>query len=214
MIHWLYEKALIRQISTLPSHICFMINEKDMLDAPGRMFDVTSWCREISDRIGEGTDRDPEEKHTAGIQRVTFHVSTRDFERVETYLPEIKKIGTIARLNIHMDDRDLQLGQGMEVLVAIGKSGRDEIVHCLKTIALEEIPPDEVTEEVIEDHLTFPYDPDLVIKTGCSHLTDFLIWQSVYSELFFLDVNWKWFRKVDFLRSLRDYQSRARRFGK
>ncbi|MGB4051813.1 MAG: undecaprenyl diphosphate synthase family protein, partial [Methanoculleus sp.] len=57
------------------------------------------------------------------------------------------------------------------------------------------------------------YEPDLVIKTGADHLTDFLIWQSVYSELFFLDVNWALLRKVDFLRALRDFQSRARRFG-
>ncbi|MFA7199277.1 MAG: undecaprenyl diphosphate synthase family protein, partial [Methanoculleus sp.] len=54
----------------------------------------------------------------------------------------------------------------------------------------------------------------LVIKTGGDHLTDFLIWQSVYSELFFLDVNWALLRKVDFLRALRDFQSRARRFGR
>jgi undecaprenyl diphosphate synthase len=53
-----------------------------------------------------------------------------------------------------------------------------------------------------------------VVKTGDDHLTDFLIWQSVYSELFFSDVNWKYFRRVDFLRVLRDYQSRIRRFGK
>jgi undecaprenyl diphosphate synthase len=52
-----------------------------------------------------------------------------------------------------------------------------------------------------------------VVKTGGSHLTDFLIWQSVYSELFFSDVNWRLFRKVDFLRALRDYQARKRRFG-
>jgi undecaprenyl diphosphate synthase len=52
-----------------------------------------------------------------------------------------------------------------------------------------------------------------VIKTGGYHLTDFLIWQSVYSELFFSDVNWKLFRKIDFLRALRDYQARVRRFG-
>ncbi|HJJ74275.1 MAG TPA: undecaprenyl diphosphate synthase family protein, partial [Methanocorpusculum sp.] len=44
--------------------------------------------------------------------------------------------------------------------------------------------------------------------------TDFLIWQSVYSELFFCDVNWHKFRYVDFLRALRDFQSRQRRFGK
>jgi undecaprenyl diphosphate synthase len=214
MIRWLYEKALARQISTLPSHICFMINEQDVIDAPGRMYDVTCWCREISEKIGGYIDGVPERRHVAGIQRVTFHVSTRDSGRVKSYLEEIQKIGRIARLNIHMEDQDLKTGQGMEVLVAIGKSGRDEIVHCLKEIAREGIPPEDVTEEVIEEHLTFPYNPDLVIKTGGSHLTDFLIWQSVYSELFFLDVNWRWFRKVDFFRALRDYQSRARRFGK
>jgi undecaprenyl diphosphate synthase len=53
-----------------------------------------------------------------------------------------------------------------------------------------------------------------VIKTGGDHLTDFLIWQSVYSELFFSDVNWPLFRRLDLLRALRDYQSRARRFGR
>ena len=69
-------------------------------------------------------------------------------------------------------------------------------------------------EQLIESYLTFKYTPDVVIKSGGDHLTDFLIWQSVYSELFFSDVNWKYFRKVDFLRILRDYQSRIRRFGK
>ena len=66
---------------------------------------------------------------------------------------------------------------------------------------------------MIERHLTFRYEPDLVIKSGGNHLTDFLIWQSVYSELFFSDVNWKFFRKIDFLRALRDFQFRKRRFG-
>jgi len=64
----------------------------------------------------------------------------------------------------------------------------------------------------LRDTLT-GYAPDLVIKTGGQHLTDFLIWQSVYSEIFFSDVNWKFFRKVDFLRILRDFQARERRFG-
>jgi undecaprenyl diphosphate synthase len=54
----------------------------------------------------------------------------------------------------------------------------------------------------------------MILKTGGYHLTDFLIWQSVYSELFFSDVNWKYFRKTDFLRALRDYQARKRRFGR
>ena len=76
------------------------------------------------------------------------------------------------------------------------------------------VPPSEIDEKTLESCLTFRYDPDIVVKTGDDHLTDFLIWQSVYSELFFSDVNWKYFRRVDFLRVLRDYQSRIRRFGK
>ena len=69
-------------------------------------------------------------------------------------------------------------------------------------------------EEIIEANLLYKVTPDFIIKTGGNHLTDFLIWQSVYSELFFCDVNWNRFRYVDFLRALRDFQSRQRRFGK
>jgi len=102
----------------------------------------------------------------------------------------------------------------MDVVVAIGKSGREEITACIRKMAQEHIIPETVDEKLIESYLTFKYTPDVVIKSGGDHLTDFLIWQSVYSELFFSDVNWKYFRKVDFLRILRDYQSRIRRFGK
>jgi undecaprenyl diphosphate synthase len=102
----------------------------------------------------------------------------------------------------------------MEVVVAIGMSGREEITACIRRLAEDGIAPGDIDEKTLESHLTFRYDPDIVIKSGGDHLTDFLIWQSVYSELFFSDVNWKYFRKVDFLRILRDYQSRMRRFGK
>ena len=67
---------------------------------------------------------------------------------------------------------------------------------------------------MLESYLTFKYEPDLVIKTGGDYLTDFLIWQSVYSELFLLDVLGALLRKVDFRRALRALRSRARPFGK
>ena len=102
----------------------------------------------------------------------------------------------------------------MDVVVAIGKSGREEITACIRKMAEDGVPPESVDEKRIESCLTFQYTPDVVIKSGGDHLTDFLIWQSVYSELFFSDVNWESFRKVDLLRVLRDYQSRMRRFGK
>ena len=76
------------------------------------------------------------------------------------------------------------------------------------------LSPDAINEDVIESHLLFKSEPDIVIRAGGKRLTDFLIWQSVYSELYFTDVNWLDFSKVDFLRVLRDFQKRQRRFGK
>jgi undecaprenyl diphosphate synthase len=195
MIYWLYEKLLLRSLTILPEHLCFMITEQDMIDAPEKIAEVSGWCREI------------------GIRGVTFHISTPNAARIEPFLPFICRIADFARLELHGGDRDEVMGEGMPVLVAIGHSGREEITGCIRGMAEDGIDPDAVDENLIDSYLTFRYTPDLVVKTGGSHLTDFLIWQSVYSELFFSDVNWRLFRKVDFLRALRDYQSRKRRFG-
>ena len=195
MIYWLYEQLLLRRLSILPEHLCFMITEQDMIDAPEKIAEVSRWCREV------------------GIQGVTFHISTPNAARIDPFLPFICRIADFARLELHGGDRDEVMGEGMPVLVAIGHSGREEITGCIRGMAEDGVDPDTVDEGLIDSYLAFRYTPDLVIKTGGSHLTDFLIWQSVYSELFFSDVNWRFFRKVDFLRALRDYQSRKRRFG-
>ncbi|QSZ67758.1 di-trans,poly-cis-decaprenylcistransferase [Methanofollis aquaemaris] len=195
MIHWFYERLLLRNLTKLPQHVCFMITGEDMIEAPGKIYETTEWCREV------------------GLRGATFHISTDRPEEIRACLPAIKKIRNIASLDLHYADTVEKAGEGMDVTVAVGMSGREEIAACIRKIAEEEVDPTEIDEELIERHLTFRCMPDLVIKTGGNYLTDFLIWQSVYSELFFLDVNWKWFRKVDFLRALRDYQSRARRFG-
>jgi undecaprenyl diphosphate synthase len=194
MIYWLYEKLLLRRLTLLPEHLCFMITEQDMLDAPEKIVEVGVWCRDV------------------GIPGVTFHISTRNPARIDPFLPFICRIADFARLDLH-GGRDEVMGEGMPVHVAIGHSGREEISRCIRRMAEDGIDPGKTDEGLIDSYLTFRYTPDLVIKTGASHLTDFLIWQSVYSELFFSDVNWRLFRKVDFLRALRDYQARKRRFG-
>ena len=74
-------------------------------------------------------------------------------------------------------------GTGLDVVVAIGKSGREEITDCIRRLAENSVPPSAIDEKMLESCLTFRYDPDIVVKTGDDHLTDFLIWQSVYSEL-------------------------------
>jgi short-chain Z-isoprenyl diphosphate synthase len=74
-----------------------------------------------------------------------------------------------------------------------------------------------VTPEAIGAHLYSPHlpDPDLIIRTsGELRLSGFLLWQSVYSEFHFTDVNWPAFRRIDFLRAIRTFQTRDRRFGR
>jgi undecaprenyl diphosphate synthase len=209
MIYWLYEQLLRRQITELPAQLCFMISGQDLAGAPDSLYHVTSWCKEISAHVSR--HRTPP---SAGIRGLMFHIALPAPGEIEEFLPAIRKISTIARLTIHVGDRREVSGTGMDVVVAIGKSGRDEITACIRKMAEDGVPPESVDEKRIESCLTFQYTPDVVIKSGGDHLTDFLIWQSVYSELFFSDVNWELFRKLDLLRVLRDYQSRMRRFGK
>ncbi|MDD1699671.1 MAG: undecaprenyl diphosphate synthase family protein [Methanoregula sp.] len=209
MLYWLYENLLKRQITELPKHVCFMISGQDMADAPDNLALITSWCNEISEFV---IKRNP--SANPGIHGLTFHISTTNPKDMEQYLPSVRKISTVSRLILHIGDKKEVAGNGMDVVIAIGKSGREEITACIRRMAQDHIVPENVDEKTLESYLTFQYTPDIVIKTGGDHLTDFLIWQSVYSELFFSDVNWKYVRKVDFLRVLRDYQSRARRFGK
>ncbi len=107
--------------------------------------------------------------------------------------------------------------------VALAYGGRAEIVDATKKIALEiekgKLKPDAIDEQVFENHLYTAYlpqqEPDLIIRTsGEERLSGFLLWQSAFSELCFLDVYWPEFRRIDLLRAIRTYQQRKRRFGK
>ena len=213
MIYWFYERMLRRQIQILPRQVCFMISGADMAVAPEKIVEITRWCIDISAGMLQTEDAITPGNNTT-ILGLTFHINPLSPDEIARYMPELRKVSTIARLVLHQGDTEEVSGDGMEVVVAIGKSGREEITACIRRLAEEGVPPGKIDEKVLESHLTFRYDPDIVIKSGGDHLTDFLIWQSVYSELFFSDVNWKYFRKIDFLRILRDYQSRIRRFGK
>ncbi len=107
--------------------------------------------------------------------------------------------------------------------VAIAYTGRAEIVDATKKIiedvnqgvlSSQQLDEDTFMKYLYTSHLPNP-NPDLVIRTsGEERLSGFLLWQSAYSELVFVDVYWPGFRKIDFLRALRLYQRRHRRFGR
>jgi tritrans,polycis-undecaprenyl-diphosphate synthase [geranylgeranyl-diphosphate specific] len=105
---------------------------------------------------------------------------------------------------------------------AFAYGGRAEILNATKTIAkkvkLDELNINEIDEETFEKYLYTAHmpnqEPDLIIRTsGEERLSGFLLWQSAYSELAFLDVYWPDFRLIDLLRAIRTFQIRKRRFG-
>jgi undecaprenyl diphosphate synthase len=213
VIYSLYEWALLRGIVILPSRICFMITGDDLRAAPGKLALVARWCRDVNAAMENPPVGSGDNGTSQGIRAVTVHISTPDPDSVAPFISAIQEVRRHASLILHPGGQKEEGEGGITFEVAIGTSGRDEIVSCIRTMAASGVRPDEVDEDTFERCLTFRYTPDLVIKTGEYHLTDFLIWQSVYSEFFFSDVNWRLFRKTDFLRALRDYQARARRFG-
>jgi len=111
-------------------------------------------------------------------------------------------------------------GSSKTLNLAVAYGGRAEIVDAVRKIARKVregvLDPDEIDDDVIRMHLYAPDlpDPDLIIRTsGEERLSNFLLWQSAYSELYFCEVYLPELRKVDLLRAIRDYQRRKRRFG-
>ena len=149
-------------------------------------------------------------------------------EDIHKHRVHIKAIG---RLNLLPQDIQESIVKAEEATkdydghflnLAIAYGGRAEIVDAAKEIAQSVVSgglsTNEITEEVFEKHLYTAYlpqqDPDLIIRTsGEERLSGFLLYQSAYSELCFLDVYWPEFRRIDLLRAIRTYQKRKRRFG-
>jgi short-chain Z-isoprenyl diphosphate synthase len=114
---------------------------------------------------------------------------------------------------------------GMHLTIAAAYGGREEIVDAVRGLLREQLAQNKTLKETV-DLITpdsigrFLYapdlpDPELIIRTsGEIRLSGFLLWQSVFSEFYFTDVYWPAFRRIDFLRALRAFQHRQRRFGK
>ena len=199
-----------------------------------KLEEVMEWCLELGIRIltvyafsTENLAR--EEKEVAYLMRM--------FEE------NFRKLGDDERIHKHgirltvMGQTDLLPEQVREAIryaegrtagystyyynIAIAYGSRQEIIQAIKGIAQEvsegKLRLDDIDERTVSRFLytaEFP-DPDLVLRTsGEERVSNFLLWQLAYSELYFTDVYWPGFRHVDFLRAIRSYQLRQRRFGK
>ena len=200
----LYDRYLAARIrlsdASLPATVAVVITERDLL-AEGaydtfRVF--LAWAFEY------------------GAERVVVYVSVLDEEVVPTLRRELEAVE--APRPVAVQSPDDHEPADAPVQVSIGLGGKHEFAAAVREIAEDvaagDLSPEDISETDIEERLVFQTAPDLVIKTGAERLSDFMIWQSVYSELYFTDVNWQNFRRRDYLRALRDYQQRQRRFGR
>ncbi|GAB3324583.1 UDP diphosphate synthase [Haloplanus rallus] len=183
-----------------PAHVALVLTERDLLEqgAYDRLERVLRWAFEY------------------GADRVTVSVSVLDEAVVPTLERELRSIDAPRPLAVRGPDDTEPVAAPVQVNVGLG--GKGEFAAAVRSLAeaVDEgrVDPEDVDETDVEDRLVFPDEPDLLIKTGAERLSDFMIWQSVYSELYFTDVNWRDLRKRDYLRAVIDYQNRQRRFGR
>jgi short-chain Z-isoprenyl diphosphate synthase len=196
--------------------------------------DLLAWCDQAS--IGHvtlyllGTDnlRRPAQELDPLIQ-IIEDLATELAEEGNPW--RLRMVGALDLLPAHhavalkaAEERTVDRAGGAQVNMAVGYGGRKEITDAVRSLLYEHARTGGTLEELAEvldiDHITEHLytkgqpDPDLVIRTsGEQRLSGFLLWQSSHSEFYFCDMNWPDFRRVDFLRALRSYASRQRRFG-
>ena len=153
-------------------------------------------------------------------------VLRKEIEEIHHESTKIKFIGDVSpfpktlKSIINSSEALTQSNQDFTLNICVNYGGRQEIVKVAKEIALKsfsgEIKPSEVDEELFNSELLTKgiKDPELLIRTsGEKRISNFLLWQLAYSEIYISDVLWPDFNEFEFLKAIIDYQSRNRRFG-
>ena len=128
----------------------------------------------------------------------------------------VDKLDKTLRNKIINAQKKTQKNNAISLVIAFDYGGRNEIVNTVKNIVLDDIAPEKINEELFNKYINkddVP-DPDLIVRTGGEYrLSNFLIWQSAYSEFYTSEVLWPDFTEVDFFDALKNYSSRNRKFG-
>lgn len=201
-----------------------------------KLKDVVKWCHELGIKIltvfAFSTDNFKRPKEEVEHLMRLFEQDLKrlaEDEKVKENRVRIKVIGEIELLPENVRKAAEEVMEKTKDFdnyffnIAIGYGGREELVEAMKRIAKDvkegKLRPEEISKEVISSylytsHLPIP-DPDLILRTsGEERISNFLLWQLAYSELYFADVYWPSFKKTDFLKAILSYQRRQRRYGK
>jgi short-chain Z-isoprenyl diphosphate synthase len=203
-----------------------------------KIYELLDWCHELSIEYvtlwllsTDNLQRDADELGSLceiigdTIERIAY---------APTSVEHGVRVTTVGALDLLPDELRRRLKEaedattdrsGLHVQVAVGYGGRQEIADALRALlearhargdSLEQVIADLDVDEISEHlYTTGTPDPDLIIRTsGEIRLSGFMLWQSAHSEFYFCDPYWPEFRKTDFLRALREFGQRKRRFGK
>lgn len=134
---------------------------------------------------------------------------------------DVKRLPENVRAKLRETEEHTAANSAMTMVVALSYSARWEMAHALQNIVADvqagRVHADDVDEELVGQNLetAFMPDPDLLIRTGGElRVSNFLLWQIAYSELYFCDTYWPDFNEADLHQAIIDFQSRQRRFGK
>jgi len=197
---------------------------------------LLDWCEQLDIKIitlyalsAENLDREDEElEQLYELIRLRLEKLYKD-PRIHKNKMRVKGIGRIELLPESIKEvlqrlDDATKGYDSHFLnIALAYGGQFELVDAVKKIGAKikdgSLKVDDIDKKEIESNLYTSYlpqsSPDMILRTsGEKRLSGFLMWQSVYSELVFMDIFWPEFRKIDLMRAIRTYQERKRRIGK
>jgi tritrans,polycis-undecaprenyl-diphosphate synthase [geranylgeranyl-diphosphate specific] len=198
--------------------------------------DMLNWIYDLGIKIttvyvlsNENLSRDPNELENIYFLLEEKLVGLYNDNRIHKKQIRIKSIGefdklpeTLQKILKKLEDRTEKYSN-MYLNIAIAYGGQRELIDAIRKIANSvkenKIKVEDIDEKIIEANLYTAHlpqaEPDLILRTsGEKRLSGFLLWQSAYSELVFVDIFWPEFRKIDLMRAIRTYQKRARRYGK
>lgn len=197
---------------------------------------MLDWCEEFGIKIitlyvlsAENLARDDDELHYLFDLIKTRLEKLYNDPRIHKNRMRVKAIGRLELLPESLREVLNRLENATKdydnhyLNIAIAYGGQNELVDAVKKIATKikegSLDVNSIDKDVIESCLYTSHlpqsSPDMVLRTsGEKRLSGFLIWQSAYSELVFMDVFWPEFRKIDLMRAIRTFQKRTRKFGK
>ena len=212
--------SYIEQIdkTRIPQHVAII------MDGNGRWAKQRGKERTYGHHAGaETVQKITEDAARLGIKYLTLYTfSTENWNRPQ------KEVSALMNLLLDSIEASLKAciehtvhNTGMCLVLALSYSSRWEITEAARQIAAQvkagEISPEQITDEYISSHLStnFMPDPDLLIRTGGEiRLSNYMLWQCAYSELYFCDTFWPDFDNEELYKAICEYQQRERRFGK